>query len=64
MTMTRKDFKLIAACIADQLSYTHSPDGALAIERLAKELATCLYYSNPRFDKDQFMAAALLKRAS
>lgn len=54
--MTRKDFEAIAGVIAGMKRDSTRRDGAV-LEATAKRMADMLYGTNPRFDRDRFMAA-------
>ena len=60
MTMTRKHFELIAAtlrCLCENSSYCF--DDPLDQESIALWFANELAYTNPSFDADKFVEAAL-----
>lgn len=55
MSMTRKDFEDIARCMAQARRETvYSLD---ALDDANERLATVLAASNPRFDRERFLAA-------
>ena len=59
--MTRKDFELIAATLkARRDSYAPHWDANLfrACDDMANDMANALKATNPRFDKDKFLAAS------
>ena len=51
--MTRKDFELIAKAIRDQRDQP-VPD---PLDALAYRLASALFNTNPRFDRERFLKA-------
>ena len=57
--MTKKDYVLIAANIADVMDWAHDADtdAITAIEAVAERVATALKADNPRFDRARFLAA-------
>lgn len=63
--MTAKDFRLIADAIRPLTDSSEWPRGSYgdgyyeALEDVAGSLATALATTNPRFDRERFMAAAL-----
>lgn len=59
--MTRKDFELIAAALADvRASYASHWDANLfrACDDHAKKMADALARTNSRFDRERFLGAA------
>lgn len=54
--MTRKDFELIAAVLRNAPLHTQ---GCAYVDELAEDFADALAETNPRFDRDRFLAAAL-----
>jgi hypothetical protein len=69
MAMTKKDYKLIADCISEQLSHIidYNSDTARAVrytlEFTANELANRFEHTNPAFNKEKFMLAAISRSA-
>jgi hypothetical protein len=60
MSMTRKDFELIAAAIRDATAdalRAYGSSGKAGAEKVARLMATTLKQTNPRFDKERFLAA-------
>jgi hypothetical protein len=69
MSMTKKDYKLIADCISEQLFYNIT-DGSEAskatkhtLEVTANELANRFEHANPAFNKEKFLQAAISRSA-
>lgn len=71
--MTRKDFKMIAACFTEQArlfrAQEHARDDRIkaaerALRMVAEAIAEECYLDNPRFDRDRFMAACGLPSVS
>lgn len=62
--MTRKDYQLIAAALADVMSRTANMQTATeqntaqaAIRAVGFELATALANADPKFDRERFLTA-------
>lgn len=56
--MTRRDFELIAHVLAFDLEHHCSTvESVDQLDRLARIFATELATTNPRFDRDRFLAA-------
>jgi len=68
--MTRKDYILIAAAIANTREHyakyqAHDPVAAdKAIRAVARSLAAALQIENPRFDRETFLAACDMETAT
>lgn len=65
MSMTKKDYELIAATIHDQIKAWDNPvfpqERVLGIEILADALADRLELDNPKFDRQKFLTACGIK---
>lgn len=58
MSMTRKDFVAIAAALKNAQPSAHDPNVAHIQHRIdCREVAGVLAGTNPRFDRDRFLAA-------
>jgi predicted secreted protein len=57
--MTRRDFNALAALVADVQADIKRHNGAIGVEDLANQLADVCKASNPRFDRERFLVAAL-----
>ncbi len=59
MSMTRKDYQLIADVL--RAEYVDADGGVpeMVVERIAERLATALKDDNPHFDQNHFLVAAL-----
>ncbi|WP_109798667.1 hypothetical protein [Novosphingobium meiothermophilum] len=56
--MTRKDYELIAAAVSEARADMADHPGRLAgAAQTARRLASALRTTNPRFDRDRFLAA-------
>jgi hypothetical protein len=69
MAMTKKDYILIADCISEQLFYniTDCSEASKAtkhtLEVTANLLANIFEHTNPAFNKEKFMQAAISRSA-
>jgi len=69
MSMTKKDYKLIAEILARQLFYTDintsedKPTDRESIEKTADLLANIFEHTNPDFNKEKFMLTAISRSA-
>jgi len=62
MTMSRAHFAMIAATLREEIEIAegqHETYGARALRALAPTFADRLASTNPRFDRERFLAAAL-----
>ena len=60
--MTKKDFELIASTFVQQLSnYQDLTPEASAIRGVARQMATQLETTNPRFNRELFLTACGVK---
>lgn len=67
-TMTKKDFEAIAgairdagAALPDADAMGHDNRQTMVMESMAKSIATVLATTNPRFDRERFLTACVLR---
>lgn len=59
MSMSRRDYEAIADIFSQRLSHTYGVDSNLAIKDVMYNFANHFEQTNPRFDRDKFIAACL-----
>jgi hypothetical protein len=57
--MTRKDFTALAAALRSAYGVAESDNERRGVYESARRLAEVLRDTNPRFDRDRFIAAAI-----
>ena len=64
LTMTRKDYQLIADAIADTASHCKDQQSLNALDYLVQNLNSDLKRDNPNFDAHRFRAACFNRKAT